>query len=113
MTPGDGADPALGTPFWPARTAYLLVMADNLRVPEHVVSRELDGETLLLDLENGRYFGLDAVGTRFWELLKVHGSRDVVERALLSEFEVDEPALRRDLDELVAALCERGLLEKA
>jgi len=36
-------------------------------IPEGVVSREIEGETVLLNLESGRYFGLNAVGTRVWQ----------------------------------------------
>jgi len=37
-------------------------------VPAHVLIRHLDGESVLLNLESERYFGLDATGTRMWEL---------------------------------------------
>ena len=33
-----------------------------------VISQEVSGETVLLDLESENYFGLDAVGTRIWQL---------------------------------------------
>ena len=42
---------------------------DRLRVHKSVLSRELGGETVLLNLESGVYYGLDAVGTRAWNLL--------------------------------------------
>ena len=31
-----------------------------------VISQEVSGETVLLDLESENYFGLDEVGTRIW-----------------------------------------------
>jgi hypothetical protein len=38
-------------------------------VPPHVLIRRLDGESVLLNLESERYFGLNATGTRMWELV--------------------------------------------
>ena len=34
-----------------------------------LLAQELAGETVLLDLASENYFGLDAVGTRVWQLL--------------------------------------------
>ena len=42
-----------------------MTLNDNLRIPDQVATRQLGGETVLLNLETGTYFGLDAVGSRF------------------------------------------------
>ena len=38
-------------------------------LPDHVLLREIRGETVLLDMDSGQYFGLDAVGTRMMTAL--------------------------------------------
>ena len=43
------------------------------RIPEDVVSREVGGEAVLLNLATGTYFGLDGVGTEIWNLLAREG----------------------------------------
>jgi hypothetical protein len=83
----------------------------GIRVSEDVVSRDLAGEAVLLDLATGTYFGLDEVGTRVWHLLREHGAVDGVVRALLREYDVEESRLRTDLDVLVADLQARGLVK--
>jgi len=35
-----------------------------------VLSQEVDGETVLLNLNSENYFGLDEIGTRIWQLLQ-------------------------------------------
>ena len=40
------------------------------RIPDEVIFRELDGEAVILNLDTGIYFGLDAVGTRIWRLIE-------------------------------------------
>ncbi len=61
-------------------------------VPAHVLIRHLDGESVLLNLESERYFGLDGTGTRMLELLTTSSNVDAAYEKLLEEFEV-EPAL--------------------
>jgi hypothetical protein len=81
-----------------------------LRAPEHVLQRELAGESVILDLETETYYGLDAVGTRMWSL--VTGAHDVetAYRILADEYDVAPETLRRDLERLLDDLVERGLL---
>jgi len=83
----------------------------RLKIPEHVLHQNLQGETILLDLDNGTYFGLDEVGTRFWELVGVHGRFDAALGSILEEYEVERAQLEEDLRSLVEELIERGLLE--
>ena len=69
---------------------------------EGVLSRVLDGEAVLLDTEGGAYFGLNAVGTRVWELIGEAGATEAaLMTALLREFDVGPDVLARDLADLL------------
>jgi hypothetical protein len=79
-------------------------------VPSHVLIRHLDGESVLLNLESERYFGLDGTGTRMLDLVTSMPNVDTAYARLLEEFEV-EPALLRDhLNELLKSLVDNGLV---
>ena len=66
---------------------------------------------MLLDLSGERYFSLDSVGARIWQLLgEQDGDVDRVVADMLTEFDVDEPTLRRDIDALLKRLDEARLL---
>jgi hypothetical protein len=78
-------------------------------VPE-VLFRELDGEAVILDLNSERYYGLDEVGTRIWQLLAEHGDVTTVRDAMLAEYEVDGETLSRDMADLIEKLAENGLV---
>lgn len=82
----------------------------NIRVSDEVVFRDLAGEAVLLNLATGTYFGLDSVGTRLWHLIADHGSTEKIVQTMLAEYEVDEGKLRRDLDDLVRQLVDKGLV---
>ena len=86
-------------------------MGTRYRVPEAVLFRELGDEAVLLQTATGKYFGLDPVGTRMWQVLAEEGDLEPTCRRLLAEFEVEEARLRRDLVGLLEELKTHRLIE--
>jgi hypothetical protein len=84
--------------------------ANRAVVPAHVLVRQLDGESVLLNLETERYFGLDATGSRMWELVTTLPSIDAAFEKLEQEFDVQPALLRENLTQLLSQLVENGLL---
>lgn len=80
-------------------------------VPAHVLIRELDGESVLLNLESERYFGLDATGTRMWELVTTQPCIASALEKLQEEYEAEPEVLRNHLTQLLSGLVENGLLQ--
>ena len=73
--------------------------------------RDLGGEAVILDLQSGTYFGLNAVGTRIWQLIEQQGRLEAVFNQLCVEYEAPPDRLKSDLLELVSRLSEAGLGE--
>jgi hypothetical protein len=84
--------------------------SSSLTVHPSVLSREVGGETVLLNLESGVYYGLDPVGTRAWNLLAQSKTLADVCSIMVGEYDVALDILRRDLAALVQDLCEKRLL---
>lgn len=82
----------------------------HITVAGDVLQQRLGEETVLLHLGTERYYGLDEVGSRFWQLLQEYQTLDPIVAALRREYEVDETALRGDLERLVDELAELGLI---
>lgn len=76
---------------------------------DDAVFREMDGESVLLNLETGMYFGLDEVGTRVWRLAADNGSLRAVRERLVEEYDADPATIERDLLALAEALVSKGL----
>lgn len=87
-----------------------LTLQSKFSVPSDVLFRELIGEAVLLNLADGKYYGLDEVGTRMWELLLESGRLDQTYQTLLQEYAVSPEQLEKDLLHLVEELVSRGLL---
>lgn len=75
-----------------------------------VISQEVSGETVLLDLESENYFGLDEVGTRIWQLIKETNELSVIFKTLLDEYDVTEERLQQDLTVLLTEIEDLGLI---
>lgn len=84
----------------------------KLVLAPHVFAREFEGELVLLDLDGGEYFGLDAVGATIWRSLGTTGTLDAAVAAVVAEFDVAEPRAREDVAALVAELEHRGIVQR-
>jgi hypothetical protein len=90
--------------------AMTVSFTDRVAVPEGVLISHLQEESVILNLESERYFGLDDVGTRFLTVLTSSESIEAAYETLREEYDVDPTALRDDLRELVEKLVDQGLL---
>jgi coenzyme PQQ synthesis protein D (PqqD) len=88
-----------------------LTFTDRAAVPAHVLVRFLDQESVLLNVETERYFGLDETGTRIWQLVTAAQDIEAAYQELLAEFDVEPELLRTNLTDLLGQLVEHGLLQ--
>ena len=82
----------------------------NITLSPEVISQEVSGETVLLDLDSENYFGLDEVGTRIWQLIKETNDLAAIYQTLLTEYDVSEERLQHDLDTLLGEISQLGLV---
>ncbi|MBI3550302.1 MAG: PqqD family protein [Elusimicrobia bacterium] len=81
-----------------------------LAISKRVMSRTVDDEEVLLDLERQAYFGLNRTGSFIWALLKSGTAPEEIARRLGEEFDVTPARARKDVDALIRRLKDRGLL---
>jgi hypothetical protein len=66
--------------------------------------------TVLLDIDSGRFYGLNPIGSAIWEaLVKGHGIEQIT-RDIAEHYEASPTRIRGDVDMLVAKLRDRNLL---
>ena len=85
-------------------------LSDKVTIPAQVMAREVGDETVILDLANGTYYGLDPVGARIWQLMAEGQTLVQVRDVILAEYEVAREDIERDMLALVQALLERQLV---
>ncbi len=75
-----------------------------------VISGRLDEELVMMDIQKGKYFSLNPVATRIWDILEKPVSNDELLRILLEEYEVTEETCRREVGEYLAEMENLGLV---
>jgi len=88
----------------------MISLDSQIDIPETLLCREIEGEAVLLELEKGRYYGLDPVGTRMFSLITRHRRLRPVHADLLAEYDVEAEALERDLLAFTAELVAQQLI---
>jgi hypothetical protein len=83
----------------------------RIQARDDVLSRNLDGEAVLLDMASGVYFGLDEIGTAIWALIADGTTVRAICQKVVSLYDVDEATVRKDLEALVTELQSRGLVD--
>jgi hypothetical protein len=86
-------------------------LENTFMLSRQALFRDLGGEAVILDLHSGTYFGLNAAGTRIWQLIEQRGRLDAVLDQLCLEYDAAPDRLRTDLLDLVARLAEARLGE--
>lgn len=79
----------------------------------NVVACELDGDSVLLNLDTSRYFRLNPVGSFLWSRLENPRTVAELREAVLDGFEVDAERCARDIDTLLSQLSHSGLVDIA
>jgi hypothetical protein len=72
---------------------------------------EADGEIVALDDRSMQYLGANPVGALIWRALVEGTTRDELVARVVSEFDVDEPTARTDVDAFLAQMSKLGLLD--
>jgi hypothetical protein len=75
------------------------------------VSCALGDESAILNMKNSVYYGMNAVGTRVWNLLGEPKTIVQLRDTLLDEYEVEPTRCERDLLQLLEQLRAEGLIE--
>ena len=85
--------------------------SDRVKIPDDVLISKLQEESVILNLDSERYYGLDDVGTRIMSVLTTSESIEVAYQTLIKEYDVDPQTLRQDLLELVQNLAAQGIIQ--
>jgi hypothetical protein len=80
-------------------------------VPEHVVYRPFVQETVLLNLQTGKYHGINPVGGRMLEVLQRASSLEEAALQLADEYQRPLDEIEQDICNFCDDLLERGLIQ--
>src|SRR4029077_5488291 len=71
-----------------------------------VLTAEVDGEIVMMSIEQGRYFGLDDIGSDIWKRLDTPCSfAELIDR-LASDYDADQATIAADVRDLLSRMAE-------
>jgi hypothetical protein len=81
-----------------------------LQRKEGLLFNKLDGELVMLSVQNSQYYGMDKIGAKIWELIETPKSLKSLVSDLLSHYEVSEEKCTQDTIEFLLKLDEKKLI---
>jgi coenzyme PQQ synthesis protein D (PqqD) len=81
------------------------------RIPQHVVYRDFMNETVVLNLESGKYHGLNPIAGRMLQALEKGNTLRAAAAVLAAEYGVEVDEVANDICALCSDLEQRGLVE--
>ena len=82
-----------------------------LKRKSEILSSDMDGETVMMSVENSEYYSLSPIGTRIWEIVEQEISyKDLISK-LMSEYKVDADTCKSDTEEFINELINKGLVD--
>jgi hypothetical protein len=77
-----------------------MAAARKFRVPDSVIHQTLDGEAVVINLDNGRYYSFNDCGSLVWNALAAGYSFDAITQALATAA-AENASIERFVNELV------------
>jgi len=87
-----------------------ITLQSNIQRNPGMVTSNLDGEIVMMSVENGEYYGLDEIGTRIWQLMEHPIVIENLINCLTNEFEVEREECEEDTIEFLEDLHSRNLI---
>jgi len=83
---------------------------ESYRISDNAIRQNVGDESVILNLDNGQYYGLDEIGSRMLDLIEQHGQVDTVVDVLVDEYDAEVEKIATDLRELLDELKEQGIV---
>ena len=75
-----------------------------------LMTADMNGSAVMMDIMSGKYYNLGEVGGRIWELLEEPMTVTALVQKLTAEYDVSAAQCRADIEPFLNTLLDRGLL---
>jgi len=81
------------------------------RNEEDFLVTEVDGETVMMNVENGNYWGFNFTSTDIWNILEQPQTYQSVINKLLEVYDVDEPTCKKETLQVLVGMLQINALK--
>jgi len=68
-----------------------------IRRNKEIIGSTIDGETVMMSVENGKYYGVNQIGSSIWNLIEEPMRLDAICQALQEEYEIDSETCEKEV----------------
>lgn len=79
---------------------------------QDIVSEEIDGEVVIVNLGNGHYYSLTQSATKVWEAIQEQATLEDIQNCLIDHYTGDPEIIRKSCEELVLLLENESLISR-
>lgn len=79
-------------------------------INKKIITREIQGETVLLNQENGDYFSLNGIGTEVYSCICEGMEIEEIINSLLNKYDTEYDTLKNDIVSLVNKMQKKNIL---
>lgn len=76
-----------------------------------MVGANIDGDIVMMGVDQGQYYGITGVGSRVWELLEEPISIDSITEIICSEYDTEKATCHDDMSKFINDLINIDLVE--
>ncbi|RDI45697.1 lasso peptide biosynthesis PqqD family chaperone [Falsibacillus pallidus] len=76
------------------------------------IESDMDGEKVMLSIENGKYYNLGKVGGEIWDLIHTPIKIETILSKLHSTYEIDENTCKEHVISFIETLMKEGLIKR-
>lgn len=89
----------------------IIETSSSVGIPSNVVSKKVDADIVVLNLDDGTYFKLNETGAVVWEHLSQGKTIEDVIHIVLNKYESSYEAVKEDVISLISSLRDEELLK--
>ncbi len=78
---------------------------------DNIVTNEIDGELVMVNIDMGKYYGFDNIGTKVWELIEEETKIADIIKKLLEEYNAPEEIIEKDVLKFLTKLEEERIIK--
>ncbi len=88
-----------------------MIKSDSIIEKNHeILASDIDGETVMMSIKNGKYYGMDEIGSRIWSLINGENTATNIVNKLLKEFDVSREECMLDVMDFLEELKKNELI---
>lgn len=87
-----------------------LSLDDSIMQNPGLIASNMDGEKVMLSIENGKYYNLGEMGGKIWDLIIRPIKINQIVASLMEDFEVDQEICVKEVIAFLESLCREKII---